>query len=197
MWDRHLANFAPRAGLAWDPQGNGEQSIRIGAAVLFDTTEVFFDERKTTNPPYGGSIDIPTPAGGFSNPYLNFAGGNPFPPGANVVFPTAGVYINMPRTTQPTYMAQWNASYQRQFAGDWLASITYLGNKTTHLWVGSEVNPAIYIPGASTTGNTSQRRVLYLQNAAKGLNYASNNQADEGSNSHYSAMLVSLKLLMP
>src|SRR5947207_6705484 len=42
---------------------------------------------------------------------------------------------------------------------------SYLGNKTTHLWInGGEVNPAIYIPGTcngslcSTTGNTNQRR---------------------------------------
>jgi hypothetical protein len=98
----------------------------------------------------------------------------------------------MPRTTRPTYMAQWNASYQRQLPGNWLASVTYLGNKTTHLWVGSEVNPAIYGPGA-TTGNTNQRRILYLQSPAKGINYASINQADEGSNAHYNALLLSMQ----
>ena len=192
LWDRHLANFAPRLGLVWNPHGDGRDTFRIGGAILFDTTEIFFDERKTTNPPYGGSIDIPTPAGGFTNPYLNYPGGSPFPPGANVTFPRAGVYINMPRTTRPTYLAQWNVSYQRQFARNWLASITYLGNKTTHLWVGSEVNPAVFGPGA-TTSNTNQRRVLYRQNPVAGAYYASINQADEGSNAHYNAMLVSLE----
>ena len=187
-----LANFSPRLGVVWNPHGDGRDTFRIGGAILFDTTEIFFDERKTTNPPYGGSIDIPTPAGGFTNPYLNYPGGSPFPPGANVTFPRAGVYINMPRTTRPTYLAQWNVSYQRQFARNWLASITYLGNKTTHLWVGSEMNPAVYGPGA-TTSNTNQRRVLYRQNPVAGAYYASINQADEGSNAHYNAMLVSLE----
>src|SRR5206468_3196667 len=116
-------------------------------------------------------------------------GGSPFPPTGNVTFPQAGVYINMPRTTRPTYVGQWNVSYQRQFAGHWLASVTYLGNKTTHLWVGSEVNPAVYVPGASTTANTNQRRVLYRQNPVSGAYYASINQADEGSNAHYNAQL--------
>lgn len=193
LWDRHLPNFGPRAGLAWNPHGDGRDTLRIGGAIIYDTTELFFDERKTTNPPYGGSIDIPTPVGGFSNPYLNYPGGSPFPQNGTVTFPLAGVYINMPRNTQPTYMAQWNVSYQRQFAGNWLASATYLGNKTTHLWVGSEVNPAVYIPGNSTTSNTNQRRLLYLQNPALGQYYASINQADEGSNAHYNAMLLSLQ----
>ncbi len=112
----------------------------------------------------------------------------------------------MPRNTQPTYMAQWNASYQRQFAGNWLATISYIGNKTTHLWVGSEINPAVYIPGncvagqygltkdgaCSQTSNTESRRVLILRNP-KGAAYGSINQADEGSNAHYEALVLSLQ----
>jgi len=193
LWKSSLANFGPRAGIAWNPHGDGRDTLRVGGAIIYDTTEAYFDERKTTNPPYGGAIQIPTPVGGFSNPYQGYDGGSPFPPGATVTFPTAGVYINMPHDTQPTYMAQWNVSYQRQFAGNWLASATYIGNKTTHLWVGSEVNPAVYTGSGATTTNTNQRRILYLQNPDKGKFYASINQADEGSNAHYNALLLSLQ----
>jgi hypothetical protein len=191
LWERHLLNFGPRVGLAWNPHGDGRDSFRVGGAILFDNTELFFDERKTTNPPYGGSLTITNPAGGFSDPYLNFPGGSPFP--SSGTFPAqAGVYIQMPRHTQPTYMAQWNASYQRQFAGNWLASVSYIGNKTTHLWVGSEINPAIFTPGA-TTATTEQRRVLVLQDKVKGAAYGSINQADEGANAHYEALLLSVQ----
>ncbi|MEO7143685.1 MAG: TonB-dependent receptor [Bryobacteraceae bacterium] len=199
LWNRNLKAFGPRLGLVWNPHGDGRDTLRVGSAILYDHTELFFNERETTNPPYGSSIDIPTPAGGFINPYLNFPGGSPFPPNGTATFPPAGVYINMPLTSHPTYVAQWNVTYQRQFAGNWLASATYLGNKTTHLWVGSEINPAVYIPGTcagkpcSTTSNTNQRRVLYLQNPVTGASYASINQADEGSNSHYEAMLLSVQ----
>ena len=41
----------------------------------------------------------------------------------------------MPLHPDPTYVADWNVTYQRQFAGSWLASVSYLGNKTTHLWI--------------------------------------------------------------
>jgi hypothetical protein len=190
LWNRHLANFGPRVGLAFSPHRDGRDSLRVGGAILYDNAELFFDERKTTNPPYGGSIAITAPAGGFSNPYLTYPGGSPFP--SSGTFPTAGVYIQMPRNTQPTYLAQWNITYQRQFAGNWLASASYIGNKTTHLWVGSEINPAFYTPGA-TTATTDQRRLLYLQSPTKGAAYGSINQADEGANAHYEALLLSLQ----
>ena len=59
--------------------------------------------------------------------------------------------------SKPTSLQQWNVSVQRQF-GDWLASASYLGNHSSHLWRATELNPAVFGPGA-TTGNTNQRRV--------------------------------------
>ena len=61
LWNRHLANFGPRVGLAFNPHGDGRDSFRVSAAILFDNGEVFFDERKTTNPPYGGSVTLTAP----------------------------------------------------------------------------------------------------------------------------------------
>ena len=193
MWNGNLNAFAPRIGFAWNPHGDGRDTFRMGAAILYDHAEIFFNERETTNPPYGGAVQVATPAGGFTNPYQGYPGGSPFPPGATVTFPLQGIYINMPVNVEPTYMAQWNASYQRQFAQKWLVQLTYIGNKTTHLWVGSEVNPAVYIPGNSTTSNTNQRRMLYLQNPTLGQYYASINSADLGSNSRYEAGLLSVQ----
>ncbi len=199
LWNRHLNNFGPRVGLAWNPHGDGRDTLRIGAAILYDSAELFFDERKTTNPPYGSSVQlssgVSTPTaptvGPFTNPYANYPGGNPFP--APSLFPLNGVYIQMPRDTKPTYMSQWNATYQRQFKGDWLATVSYLGNKTTHLWVGSEINYAVYQPGVLTQPSTQARRVLSLLSPTKGANYASINQADEGANGHYNALLLSVQ----
>ena len=85
MWNGHWANFAPRVGLVCNPSGKGTDTLRIGGALLYENNETWFDERKTTNPPIGTSIDIPNPAGGFSNPYQGYPGGSPFPdqwPGA-------------------------------------------------------------------------------------------------------------------
>src|SRR4029077_17299346 len=50
-----------------------------------------------------------------------------------------------------------------------------------------------YIPGASTTDNTPQRRGLYLLNPRDGAAYASLNTMDDGAVAHYNAVLVSLR----
>lgn len=190
------ALFSPRAGIVFDPDGKGKQTIRISGAILRDTAELFYAERLTTNTPYGTSIDVPSPAGGFTNPYVGYPGGSPFPAAyavsSTIAFPANGVYVNMPRETKPTYMAQWNVSYQRQITPNWLASATYLGNKTTHIWAGEEINPAAYLPGA-TTGNTNSRRLLSRLNPVAASSYASIVESDMGGNGRYNGLLLSLQ----
>jgi len=207
LWNGQKANFAPRVGLVFNPHGDGRDTLRIGASILYDSTETWFNERETTNPPIGTALDIPNPAGGFSNPYQGYAGGSPFPTNGKSLFPNYGVYINMPINPKSTYVANWNVSYQRQFMKDWVFSATYLGNKTTHLWIAQEVNPAIYVPGncvagqygltaagpCSTTGNPNFRRVLYNANPVLGQSYASVDTADDGANAHYNGLIVSLQ----
>jgi Carboxypeptidase regulatory-like domain len=205
MWNAKKANFAPRVGLVWNPHGDGRDTIRIGGAILYDVVETWFNERETTNAPIGTNIDTPNPVGGFSNPWQNYPGGNPFPQNGKAFFPTAGVYVNMPLNPKPTYVGQWNVTYQRQI-GTWMASASYLGNKSTHIWSGNgEQNPAVFLglsscvingvtySTCSTTSNTNQRRVLYLANPKLGASYASLNTSDDGAVAHYNGMLLSLQ----
>ncbi len=201
MWNGHMANFAPRVGLVWNPHGDGKQTLRIGGALLYDSTETWFNERETTNPPYGNDIDVGA-TGTLSNPWAGYPGGNPFPQHGNLFFPNFGTYINLPINPKPTSVAQWNVTYQRQI-GSWLASVSYLGNKTTHLWIAEERNPAQYLgTGAcsiagvnyatcSTTTNTNQRRLLFLNNPANGVYYASLDTMDDGAVARYQGLLAS------
>ena len=193
MWNGHLANFAPRVGLVWSPHADGRDTLRIGGAILYDSTETWFNERETTNPPFGNDIDVGS-TGTLSNPWAGYAGGNPFPqaPG-NLFFPKEGVYVNMPINPKPTNVAQWNVTYQRQLKGGWLASASYLGNRTAHLWITEEIDPAVYMGPSSTTGNTNQRRLLYLSNPALGQYYSSIDTMDDGAVSHYEGLLLSIQ----
>jgi Carboxypeptidase regulatory-like domain len=191
----HLFNLSPRIGLVFDPTGSGKQTIRVSSAVLRDTEEMFYNERQTTNTPYGTSINVDFPAGGFTNPWQGYAGGSPFPLPSPIpstyTFPNSGVYVDLPPDLSPTYMLQWNISFQRQITPNWLATISYLGNKTTHVWGGEDINPAIYIPGSSA--KTDLRRPLYLQNPALGVAYSSITRSDQGGNSNYNGLLLSLQ----
>lgn len=203
MWNGSMANFAPRLGLVWDPTGQGKQTLRFGGAILYDSTETWFNERETTNPPYGNDIDVGS-TGTLSNPWAGYAGGNPFPqaPG-HLFFPNFGTYVFMPVNPHPTYVEQWNATYQHQFAGSWVGTVSYIGNHTVHLWISEENDPAIYnslatctIAGTTytpcaSTKDTNQRRIFYTANPAQGIDYASVDIADTGATARYQGLLLS------
>ena len=205
-WNGSYNNWAPRLGAVWNPHGDGRDTLRFGVGMLYDSTETWFNERETTNPPYGNDIDVGS-TGTLTNPWAGYAGGNPFPQHGNLFFPLYGTYINMPINPKPTYVINWNITYQRQLLKDWLVSASYLGNKTTHLWIAEERNPAMYIPGTctagqyglaaagacSTTGNTNQRRLDYLTNPATGTYYASIDTMDDGAVAHYQGLILSLQ----
>jgi hypothetical protein len=61
-----------------------------------------------------------------------------------------------------------------------MASVTYLGNDTENIWIGTELNPAVYVPGNSTQANLEQRRRLTLLNADQGRYYSTIQEAFGG-----------------
>jgi carboxypeptidase family protein/TonB-dependent receptor-like protein len=186
-----LNQFAPRVGVVW--QLNEKTAVRSGWGRFYDTPHLFFNTRFANNPPWGAQITLTSPAGGFANPYLTYPGGNPFPALAtgwkDQPFPTAGVYVNAPLDTQPTALQQWNIGVQRQVA-EWLFTASYLGNHSSHLWRATELNYAVYSPGA-TTATTNARRRLVLKNPGQGSKYGTIGQLDDTGEANYHGMLVS------
>jgi hypothetical protein len=194
----HWATFSPRLGIVWDPKGDGKQTLRAAFTLMHDTAELFYPERWTTNSPYVSSLTLSS--GQFSNPFGSYVSngvtGDPFP--GNVVFPAAGTYISVPPDVKPTYVMQWNLSYQRQLASDWLVTANYLGNASRHIWGSVDVNYSIDVPvgtAAASTSNTAQRRLLYLMNPASnaGAAYGEIQVTDDGANAEYHALLVSVQ----
>jgi hypothetical protein len=188
----HWGTFSPRLGMVWDPKGNGRQTLRAGFVLIHDTTELFYPERWTTNAPYVSSLTLT--AGQFSNPFANYTlngkTGDPFPGVA--VFPLGGAYISVPGNNQVTYMMQWNLSYQRQVGKDWILKANYLGNAGRHIWGSVDVNYAIPIAGASTS-NTNNRRLTSLINQPLGQYYGNIQQTDDGANSAYHGLILTLE----
>ena len=185
----HWATFSPRLGMVWDPSGDGKQTVRASFGLMHDTTELFYPERWTTNAPYVSSLSLTS--GQFSNPFANYVlngkQGDPFPGAA--VFPTQGAYISVPGNMRVTYMMQWNLSYQRQIAKDWMVTANYLGNAGRHIWGSTDINYSIVTPGA-TTSNANARRITNLLNPAQGQYYANIQQSDDGANSSYQGLVM-------
>ena len=200
---RRLVNLSPRAGLVYNPDGNGRTTLRAGAGLLYDSVATFIPYRMVAqNPPFGPQVTNTNGPYQFSNPWGGVPGGNPFPlpaPGRDILFPPANAEVFLPPHIHSPSVAHWNASIQHRFADNWIFSISYLGNKTSHLWLGNETNPAVYIPGncsgkpCSSTGNTQSRRVLTIANAKAGQYYSQMVVADDGISANYNGMLVSLE----
>jgi hypothetical protein len=197
-----LWNFAPRVGFAWDPTGTGRWSVRSSYGLFYADPEMAFFETYSYIAPYGNQISLTSPAGGLSNPYAGIPGGNPFPlpspPTPNISFVAAGQFFTLPLHIHPPNTQQWNLSVQRQMGSDLLLTVAYLGNKSTHRWVGIPLDPAVYIPGTcgnspcSTTGNTQSRRVLSLINPTAGALIGSIPYTNDGANANYNALLLSV-----
>jgi hypothetical protein len=186
------ADFAPRFGFVFDPRGKGTETVRGGYGMFYDSSYLWNTLHVPLNPPWGQTISVNNV--NLSTPWATYPGGNPFPSGnptPNFVFPTSGVYVFEPAHVHATYVQQWNLSVQKQLASDWLLSVTYLGNKTTHQWLGQELNPAVYGPGA-TTGNQESRRVFVRANPVTGKYYGSTIMIDDNGNASYNGLLASV-----
>ncbi|HXJ37756.1 MAG TPA: TonB-dependent receptor, partial [Bryobacteraceae bacterium] len=186
---RRLADFSPRLGFVFNPDGKGNTTVRAGGALLYDSVATFIPYRMVAqNPPFGPQVTNTNGPYQFSNPWGTVPGGNPFPlppPGKNIAFPPANAEVFLPPNVKPPNVITWNAGLQHRFADSWVFSLTYMGNKTAHLWIGNETNPAVYIPGncagkaCSSTSNTQARRVLSLANPTAGQYYSTMVIADD------------------
>lgn len=199
MTSNNLNQVAPRLGFAWDPSGDNVQTIRGAVGIYYDSPKLWQYGRHPLNAPFGNTIQVNNPPT-FENPWQGYPGGNPFPvpnpPPSNIAFPTQGTYVTMPFDFDPMSVTQWNVSYQRQFATSWLASVSYLGNRTRNIWLGRELNPAVFIPGGvNTNANIEQRRVLFLQNPDQGRFY-STIQESVGGTGKYHGVVIGLQRRM-
>lgn len=210
--------WAPRVGLAWDPTGDGKTSIRASYGLSYDFVNAQFFANTSSASPWGNLTRVPGPVS-FDNPWATFPGGNIFPYafGPNVPFASFGSFVAIQPNLKTTSVETWNFAIQHQFGSSWLASVTYLGNETDHLWGNYQANPAVLVPntainpangqpypigssacpaasqGCNSTTNTNVRRVLYLQNpqAAKYIGYM--DQISDGGTSGYNGLLLALQ----
>ena len=190
-------DFAPRIGFAWDPRGKGVESIRSSYGIFYDTPESYTNSAFALAPPWANGLTLSSPAGGFQNPFQGYPGGNPFPlpfpPTKTATFNQQGTYVNLPLNLHHPYVQQWNLSLERQFGSDWSLTLSYIGNKATHMRSGYEMNPAVYSGAASTTKNTAARRVFSLADPVNGAYYSTITMMNDGVNTDYNAMQFSAR----
>ena len=199
--------LGPRAGLAWDPQGDGRMSVRASYGLSYERIPLQWFSDTLTASPFFNRVNLPSPPGGFSDPFRDVAGGNPFPLriDASTAFVPFGIYLDRDADEHTPYTQSWNLSLQRQLGTGWLASASYIGNRSIHVWEVKTLNPAVYMPGGpctlngvtynpcSTTGNTNQRRKFTLERPQDGQYLGQVELMESGGTQEYHGLLTSIE----
>jgi len=188
----NLNAFGPRVGVVYDLRGEGREVVRAGYSVVYDQPAMFHHIRSASVPPWGSLITLNNVP--LSDPFASYPGGNPFPLpiDRNAQFPLNGTYWTQQLDAERPTTQHFNASVQKQFGDNWAVTASYFGNRTSHLWLGMEINPGVYMEGA-TAANLNQRRVLYLQNPDQGRYFASVTQLNMDGTARYDGLLIAVQ----
>lgn len=197
--------FSPRLGITYDLFGTGKTILRAGSALMYDDISLYTATKVFQDPPFATLLDN-TPVGkplSFTTPFANGTiVGNPFPvpqipTAANAVFVNGTQYFFLPNKFHSAYTTQWTASIQQEFGTGWQFQIDYIGNKTSFLPYSYSLNPAVYIPGASTTGNTASRYAFTIANPSQGPKFGGGGSGTtlitSGVNATYNALVASIQ----
>lgn len=124
-------DFAPRVGMAWDPFGKGDTSVRLGYGIYHEQVlNGMVLQMIGLNPPFQQTCTV-------TGTRLD----NPAPGGCAVI---ANVAANNVRGIDPNwntpYMQHWSLDLQRQIGSKTLVTAGYYGSKGTNLIGGFEKN---------------------------------------------------------
>lgn len=206
MFANNYKHFAPRVGLAWDPNGDGLMTVRAAYGIFFDSPHLHQTGGRRDTPPNGSSIVVNSPS--FEDPWASYPGGvSPYPMSVdrNAAFPLNARYAVFPFDMKMPYINQWNVSIQKQVGSNWLLAGNYIGSNIIHQVFRYEANPAVYDPRpscviagrtftpCSTTGNTNLRRALYNANPQVGQYYSNILHGDDGITRTYNAMVLQIQ----
>jgi hypothetical protein len=166
-------HIGPRFGFAWSPSlgrisgGTGKFSIRGGFGIYFNRYEEETALQNLGAPPFGVSSGGAGDAGlspGFANPFAAVDGsgaiGNKFPftppPLGSAVdftfFEPMSINTNSPTVSTP-YSMNFNLNMQREFAGNTVVSLGYVGSLGRHLYRAYEANPITLAGAAACLAN--------------------------------------------
>jgi hypothetical protein len=181
--DANKNNFAPRAGLAWDPLGNGRLGIRASYGLFIEDQRTDPWIYPAVNQPFVIRKLLFNPSS-FTDPYRGQE--NPFPyiytpASARFSFPM-GQFTATPPSLPSPYVHHLSFTVEKSLGWSTVVKAGYLAKLGHNLLRMNQLNPAVYVPGKSTIANTDDRRILLPGT------YASYREVNGNSNSAFHAL---------
>jgi hypothetical protein len=155
--------FMPRAGIAWDPTGQGLWSVRASYGLFYDQFQNgagTASQVAISATPWAQFNQFSGAGLNFQNPYL----GRALPAPNTFVRPSTVFALDA--EARPPSVQNWNVSVQRSLLDKFLVEVRYVGAAGRDLPRNVEANPAVYGPGA--TAQNADRRRLYANCPADG-----------------------------
>jgi len=180
-YNRNLAQFEPRVGLAWHLYR--QMTLRGGFGLFHDFPPSVLNNHISLAAPYAVAITIQQPSS-IVNPFTT-SQPDPFP----TTLPPPSTY-SFPRPLAPVVydpnftnaqVLQYNASVEQELGKSWMLTVAYRGGEGSRLLANEEANPATFIPGTSSLSNVNQRRPYYP-------NYGAVAQIQSSGISHYNGL---------
>ena len=151
--NNNYTNFAPRFGFAYDAYGTGKTVLRGGYGIFYFLDRGGIDNQLGQQVPYGGSVSYAASAGyrvtftgqAPQNTLNNAAATQPLPlpgyPNFDPNNPPAGINVfAVEKTEKLPSVQQYDLQLQQQFGEKMVATIGFVGNKSTHLATGYNYN---------------------------------------------------------
>lgn len=157
-------NFAPRIGINADPFKNGKTSIRAGYGVFYDQARLIAWNRFSTAQPFDANTTINgpsvlTPSLSGNNIFTNSGRVDQFPfviprtteARAAYQWPIESAETVFAPNFNEGYTQQYNLTIDQQISKAYTLTVSYIGNKGTHLFISRETN---YAPLSTYVHNT-------------------------------------------
>jgi hypothetical protein len=142
-------NFGPRIGVSYSP--DTKTVLRGGYGIYYSLFERFGSENQLAlNPPFLVNRVVASNTASVLAPEVGFPAGYLDPANINLNALTSyHVRAINPHDPFP-YVQQFSLGIQRAFGSDWTAEVDYVGTKSTHLDVLSDLNQPLIVNGQST-----------------------------------------------
>ncbi|HKY04722.1 MAG TPA: carboxypeptidase regulatory-like domain-containing protein, partial [Blastocatellia bacterium] len=132
-------NFAPRVGIAWTLDRDGDTVLRAGYGIYYDQSALAPGEGLYFSPPFF-DLSLFFTVQGVTTVTLN----DPFP--ANFPIPLPDSTIAFQRDLRTPYMQHWNVNIQQQLGRSRVLEVGYVGSKGSKLIAARDLNQPLPSP---------------------------------------------------